>query len=129
MGHGKRRSFFCTINLSVNIQCWNIFTKGVFIFYHLTHFCSLKLSVLFLHNSRKKRSVNHCKRMLFSLTYCWIVTSFLSWSSRTTSLLSKVSIVLWFNRFLFCILLFLFGLNKLSKKYIWKIPQVTELRS
>ena len=67
--------------------------------------------------------------MLFSLAYCWIVASFVSWSSRTKSSLNNVSIVFLFNRFLSCILLFSFGSNKFSKKYIWKIPQVTKFRS
>ena len=95
----------------------------------MTHFCSLKLSVLFSYNSRNKRFVNYYKRMLFSLAYCWILASFVAWSSRTKSSLSKVSIVLLLSRFLFCILLFSFRLNKFSKKYILKIPQVMELRS
>ena len=67
--------------------------------------------------------------MLFSLAYCWIIAWFLSWSSRAKSSLSKDSIVFLFNRFLSCIFLFSFGLNKFSKKYIWKILQVTQFRS
>ena len=38
--------------------------------------------------------------MLFSLAYCLIVASFFSWSSRTKSLLSKVSIAPLFKSFL-----------------------------
>ena len=66
--------------------------------------------------------------MLLLLTYCLIVASVVSWSSRTKSSFIKVYIVLLLSLALSCILLFSFGLNKLSKKYSWKILQVTKSR-
>ena len=73
--------------------------------------------------------ISYVTKMLFLLAYCLVVSSFLTFSLRTKSLLSKVSTILFFSRFWSCILLFSFGLNKLSSKYIWKIPKVTKLRS
>ena len=63
------------------------------------------------------------------LDYALIMSSFLSWLSSVKSSLSKISIAFLFSLVLFCILLFLSGLNKLSEKYIWKILQVTLSRS
>ena len=73
--------------------------------------------------------VVHCKKNVIFVSVLLNFRLLCVLIIKRKSSFSKVSLVLLFSRSLSCILLFLLGLNKLLYKYIWKIPQVTELRS
>ena len=102
--------------------------KKVYFYFYLYLLYFYLFMFIFCHKNRRLILNNPMSQQwFFLLAYCLIVSSFVFWWSRTKSSFSKVSIVLLLSRALFCILLVLSGLNKLSQKCTWKI--VTELRS